>query len=146
MKESDNLVTLAQEFWDTDQVLFARGLLPRDWLLASELAECSEVRMCESSGFKVCASDNVLIASDWLRRESRNSQIGETGRIWSDHLLVAATKRHILQVATYWFLGRSGARQTDGSKSRAVGSHPNPQPCRREVECEIRDEGHHAQG
>ena len=53
MKESDHLVTLAQEFWDTDQVLFARGLLPRDWLLASELAECSEVRMWESSCFKV---------------------------------------------------------------------------------------------
>ena len=37
MKESDHLVTL--------QVLFARGLLPRDWLPTSELAECSEVRM-----------------------------------------------------------------------------------------------------
>ena len=64
MKESDNLVTLAQKFWDTDQVSFARGLSPRDWSLASELAECSEVKMWESSGFKVCASDNVLIASD----------------------------------------------------------------------------------
>ena len=31
MKESDHLVTLAQEFWDIDQVLFARGLMPRDW-------------------------------------------------------------------------------------------------------------------
>ena len=64
MEESDHLVTSAQEFRDTDQVLFACGLLPHDWLLASELAECSEVRMWESSGFKVCASDNVLIASD----------------------------------------------------------------------------------
>ena len=64
MKESDHLVILAQEFWDTDQVLFASGLLPRDWLPASELAECSEVRMWESSGFKECASDNVSIASD----------------------------------------------------------------------------------
>ena len=61
MKESDHLVTLAQKFWDTDQVLFARGLLPRDWLLSSELAECSEVRMWESSGSKEGASDNVLI-------------------------------------------------------------------------------------
>ena len=64
MKESDHLVTLAQEFWDADQVLFARGLLPCDWLLASELAECSEVRMWESSGFKESASDNVLVGSD----------------------------------------------------------------------------------
>ena len=31
MKESDPPVTLAQEFWDTDQVLFVRGLLPRNW-------------------------------------------------------------------------------------------------------------------
>ena len=30
MKESDHLVTLAQEFGDTDQVLFASGLLLRD--------------------------------------------------------------------------------------------------------------------
>ena len=57
-------MTLVQEFWDTDQVLFARGLLPRDWLLARELAECSEVRMWESSGFKESASDSVLVASD----------------------------------------------------------------------------------
>ena len=64
MTTSDHLVSLAQEFWDTDQVLFARGLLPRDWLPACELAERSEVRMWESSGFQECASDNVLIASD----------------------------------------------------------------------------------
>ena len=31
MKESNHLVTLAQEFWDTDQVLLDRGLLPCDW-------------------------------------------------------------------------------------------------------------------
>ena len=30
MKESEYLTSLAQEFWDTDQVLFARGLMPRD--------------------------------------------------------------------------------------------------------------------
>ena len=54
MKESDHLVTLAQEFWETAV-----------WLVtASELAECSEVRLWESSGFKECASDNVLVASD----------------------------------------------------------------------------------
>ena len=64
MKDSDHLVTQAQEFWDTDQVLSARGLLPRGWLHASDLAECSEVNMWESSGFKESASDNVLIASD----------------------------------------------------------------------------------
>ena len=77
MKDSDHLVTLAQEVWDTDQVLFARGLLPRDWLPACELAECSEVRMCESCGFQEYACDNVLIASD-----------GSGG----SRLLVAATK------------------------------------------------------
>ena len=32
MKGSEHLVTVAQKLWDTDQVLFARGLLSRDWL------------------------------------------------------------------------------------------------------------------
>ena len=36
VRESEQLVTLAQEFWDADQVWFARGLLPRDWLLLRE--------------------------------------------------------------------------------------------------------------
>ena len=74
MKDSDHLVTLA-EFWDTDQVLFARGLLLRDGLPARELAERSEVRMWGSSGFKESASDNVLIASDGSggRRETPQS-------------------------------------------------------------------------
>ena len=51
------------------------GLLPRDWLPASELAECSEVRMWESSGFKESASDTVLVASDGSggSRETRKS-------------------------------------------------------------------------
>ena len=28
---SDHLVKLAREFWDTDSVLFAHGLMPRGW-------------------------------------------------------------------------------------------------------------------
>ena len=55
---------MAQEFWDADQVLFARGLLPRDWLLVNELTECTEARMWESSGFNECANNNLLVASD----------------------------------------------------------------------------------
>ena len=47
MQKSDHLVTLAQQFWDTDCVLFARGLLPHDWSPASELSDCAEVRMWE---------------------------------------------------------------------------------------------------
>ena len=47
VKESDHSVTWVQRFWDTDQVLFAHGLLPRDWLLANELAECTEAKMWE---------------------------------------------------------------------------------------------------
>ena len=31
MQKCDHLVPSAQEVWDTDRVLFARGLLPRDW-------------------------------------------------------------------------------------------------------------------
>ena len=52
MKESEYPTSLA--FWDTDQVLFAHGLLPRDCLLASEFAECNEA----------CAKNHVLFASD----------------------------------------------------------------------------------
>ena len=58
MKDSEYLTSLAQEFWDADQVLFARGLLPRDWLPASELAEW------ESVDFNACAKNHVLFASD----------------------------------------------------------------------------------
>ena len=64
MKESEYLTSLAQEFWDTDQVLFARGLLPRDWLPVSEPAECNEVKMWESVDFSACAKNHVLFASD----------------------------------------------------------------------------------
>ena len=61
MKEADHFVTLAQEFWDTDQVLFARGLCRASGYLG---ANSRNVRrsMC-GSGFKECASDNVLVAS-----------------------------------------------------------------------------------
>ena len=55
LQESDHLVKLAQEHWDTDQVLFAHGLMPRDWLLASEFGECTEARMWGSNGFSECA-------------------------------------------------------------------------------------------
>ena len=64
MKESEYLTSPAEEFWDTDQVLFVRGLLPRDWLLVSELAECNEVKMWESVDFSACAKNHVLFASD----------------------------------------------------------------------------------
>ena len=46
MKESEYLTSLAQEFWDTDQVLFARGLLPRDWLHQLEFGCSSSRRFC----------------------------------------------------------------------------------------------------
>ena len=64
MKESEYLMSMAQEFWDTDQVLFARGLLPRDWLPVSEPAECNEVKMWESVDFSACAKNHVSFASD----------------------------------------------------------------------------------
>ena len=62
---SDHLVKLAREFSDTDRVLSARGLMPRDWLLVSELADCAETRMRESCVFIESAS-NLLVASDGL--------------------------------------------------------------------------------
>ena len=74
MKESEYLTSLAQEFWDTDQVLFARGLLPRDWSPASELAECNEVKMWESVDFNACAKNHVLFASDGSGRSRKMPQ------------------------------------------------------------------------
>ena len=70
MKESEYLISMAQEFWDTDQVLFARGLLPRDWLLVSEPA----VKMWESVDFSACAKNHVLFASDGSGRSRKTPQ------------------------------------------------------------------------
>ena len=74
MKESEHLTSLAQEFWDTDQVLFARGLLPRDWLPASEPSECNEVKMWESVDFSACAQNRVLFASDGSGKSRKTPQ------------------------------------------------------------------------
>ena len=74
MKESEYLTSLAQELGDTDQVLFARGLLPRDWLPASELAECNEVKMWESVDFSACATNHVSFASDGSGRSRKTPQ------------------------------------------------------------------------
>ena len=145
MRKSEYLTLLAQEFWDTDQVLFARGLLPRDWLPVSELAECNEVKMWESVDFSACARNHVLFGSDGSGRSSPNT---ETGRIWSGHFRHAPQQRHLFHSAANWLSGRSGARQADGSTSRTLGSHPNSQQSRWEDEhpnsdrCEIRDERH----
>ena len=45
--------------------------------------------------------------AEFVRSGEKGSHSGKEtpGRIWSGHLVVAATKRHTLQVATYWFLG-----------------------------------------
>ena len=112
MKDSEYLTSLAQEFSDTDQVLFARGLLPRDWLPLNEPAECNEVKMWESVDFSACAKNHVLFASD-----------GSGG-----------SQRHILHFAANWPSGRSSARQADGSTSRTLESYPNSQQSRWEVE------------
>ena len=74
MKESEYLMSMAQEFWDTDQVLFARGLLPRDWLPVSEPAECNEVKMWESVDFSACAKNHVLFALDGSGRSRKTPQ------------------------------------------------------------------------
>ena len=79
MKESEYLTSLAQEFWDTDQFLFACGLL------ASEIAECNEVKMWESVDFSACASNHVLFASDGSGRSQKTPQTLRQRRIWSGH-------------------------------------------------------------
>ena len=81
MKESEYLTSLAQEFWDTDQVLFARGLLPRDSLPASEVAECNEVKMWESVDFNACAKKPCVVRLGRIWGQLENFPNTETGRM-----------------------------------------------------------------
>ena len=92
MKESEYLTSLAQEFWDTDQVLFARGLLPRDWLPASELAECNEVKMWGKCRFQHMRQRPRAVRLGRIRGKSANSSNTETGRIRSGHFRHAHSK------------------------------------------------------
>ena len=39
-------------------------LMPRDWLPASELAECAEAKMWRRNVFSDCANSNLLVVSD----------------------------------------------------------------------------------
>ena len=80
MKESEHLTSLAQEFWDTDQVLFARGLLPRDWLPASVPSECNEVKMWESVDFSACAKKTCVVRLGRIRGKSEDSPNTETSQ------------------------------------------------------------------
>ena len=113
MKESDHLVTLAQK------ILGHRSSFVCSWSFAARMVTCERTRRMfggQNVGkqrFQSLCQRQRLDCLWQLKRQSRNSQIGETGRIWSGHLLVAATKRHIRPVATYWFLGRPvPSRQT----------------------------------
>ena len=125
MKESEYLMSMAQEFSDTDQVLFARGLMPRDWLLVSEPAECNEVKMWESVDFSACAKKPCVVRFGRIRGKSEDSPNAETGRICIGHFRHAHWQRHILHSAANWLSVRSSARQADGSTSRTLGSYPN---------------------
>ena len=124
MKESEYLTSLAKEFWDTDQVLFARGLLPRDWLLVSD-----EVKMWKSVDFSTCASNHVLFASDGSGRSRKTPQT-----LRQVAFGVATFDMHISNDTSFTLSGRSSARQADGSTSRTLGSHPNSQQSRWEDE------------
>ena len=120
MKDSESVTSLAQEFWDTDQVLFARGVLPFDWLLASELAECNEVKMWESVDVYACAKNHVLFASDGSGRSRKIPLNTETGRIWSGHFRHAHSQRHILHSAAIldtWEVRCQAGRRFHGPNS-----------------------------
>ena len=135
MKESDHFVTLAQEFCDTDQVLFVWGLLPRDRSLEKEFAECTEVKMWESSGFNECANNNVLAASDGSggsRNTPKNLRQVAFG-VATFSLQILSDTSFKLQ-HTGFLGGRCQADRRFHEPSRALGSHPSPQPSRRKDE------------
>ena len=64
METSVHLVRLAHDFGESDQVLFSRGLMPRDWLPANQHTGCMEARMWESKEFGEYADQNLVVASD----------------------------------------------------------------------------------
>ena len=74
--------------------------------------------MWESSGFKECVSDNLLVASDgWGGSRDTPKTLTQVA------LGVASFSMHILsETAAHRFLERPGARQTHGSTSRALGA------------------------
>ena len=92
-------------FWDSDQVLFARGLLPHDWLPANELAECTEVRMWECSGFNECANSYLLVASDGSGGSRDIHQHLRQVAFGVATFLCANSQWHIFRAATHRFLG-----------------------------------------
>ena len=54
----------------TDQVLFTHGLMPRDWLPPSELAECAEART-----WKAIVSASALTAICWSAPTDREGAV-----------------------------------------------------------------------
>ena len=109
----DHLVKLAREFQDRDRVSLAHGLMPRDWLLVSELTECAKTGMWESHGFSESASSNVLVASD-----GSGGSRDTTKCLRQVAFEVATFSLQILSGSSFeleriGFLGRPGARQAD---------------------------------
>ena len=82
--------------------------------------------MWESRGFKECASDNVLVASDGSGGSRETSKSGRQ--------VASGVATFSLQPLNDTSFKLPRTRQTDGSKSRAMESYPNPQPSRREIE------------
>ena len=64
METSVHLVQLAHDFGESDQVLFRRGLMPRDWLPANEHTGCMEAWMWERKVFGEYADQNLFVASN----------------------------------------------------------------------------------
>ena len=137
---SDHLVKLAREFWDTDRVLFARGLMPRDWLLVSELADCAGTRMWESHMVSVKNASNVLVASDGSGGSRDHSHVPETGRILSGHLLFANPQWLICRQRIGFPGGQVPGRQVLGQSSGEPFKLPVVLSKRPTSRCEVRDE------
>ena len=64
IEKSVHLVQLTHDLGESDQILFSRGLMPRDWLPADEHTGCMEARIWESNKFGEFCDQNMCVASD----------------------------------------------------------------------------------
>ena len=93
LEKSANILQLAQELWDSDQILFSRGMVPRVWLPANDYTDCMEARLWGSKEFGEDADKDLFVASDGSGGSNETLKKLETGRFEGGHFLVLSWGR-----------------------------------------------------